>query len=87
MQLITAALESEKSHCKLLADEVQAKTESAASQQQEIETLKGETVLAAKKVEENSNHIRILATSCNESKELVIAKEKVRQNLNPSVQS
>ena len=77
LQLVTAALDNEKSHGKTLTEELQTKTQRAASYQGELEELKRQLVLVSKKAEENANHVKILATSCNESKGIIATKEKV----------
>lgn len=77
LQLTNTSLESEKSHCKSQGDEIQSKTQTLLAVQQELDELKEQLAVASKKTEESNNHIKILATSCNESKMIIAAKEKV----------
>ena len=77
VQVNCTYLESEKSRSKSLSADLESKTQGLAAVQRELEALKGELIVMTKKAEENSNHVRILASSCNESKIIIAAKEKV----------
>ena len=77
VQATTSSLEAEQTLCKSLHDEVHSGSQRLMAAEQELETVKGELVVMTKKAEENHNHVKILASSCNESKLAVAAKEKV----------
>lgn len=72
-----ASFEAEKARCRTLSEEVTSKSQALLSAQQELGALKDELLEATEKAQESSNHVKILATSCNESKMIIAAKEKV----------
>lgn len=78
-QVSGTALESEKSRCRALGEGVQAKSLELLTVQREVQALKEEVDTVTKKVEESGNHVMILASSCNESKMIIAAKEKVQE--------
>lgn len=77
IQLTNTSLESEKSHSKALSEELVSKTESLAAAQKQVQELETQLNVASKKAEESNEHVKILATSCNESKITIATKEKV----------
>lgn len=77
LQLIADSVEAEKSHGTALREELQSKAQSLLLVQQELDGLKEELATMSRKAEESSNHVKILASSCNESKITIAAKEKV----------
>lgn len=81
VQVSCTSLESEKSRCRALGDDIEVKSQTLLTVQREVEVLKVELEVMTKKAQENSNHVRILASSCNESKVVITAKEKVGCNI------
>lgn len=80
VQVSCTALESEKSRCRALGEDMQAKSQALLTVQREVQALREDLDAVTKKAEESSNHVMILASSCNESKMIIAAKEKVQKH-------
>ena len=77
IDVVKTSLESEKSCCKVLNNDILLKAQRLLEAEQEVEALKEKLVEVTKRSEENENHVSILASSCNESKLKLATKDKV----------
>ncbi len=79
-QQVTASVvsvEEEKSRCRALTEELHSKSQALLQGERELAALREEMDVATRKAQESNNHVKILASSCNESKMIITAKENV----------